>query len=282
MYSILRAPLFVLLTLGTLGPGALFASPELAERVRAVRVVPLPLEKLEAMRRGVQEVLEKGLRDRAETLTSEVPMPQLVLDQDQARLEFPPLKLQLAGLPVGGIPLAGTLTLEGVELDFGRIGLEEYRLLGPVVLKPEFSSHEKDVEGYLARQGFQSPYVQSLSGGEILMGGRRPIQMLVFRASPVIEIAGRFALKDNVLRFEKSDILVRDTNGAIAAGIQRKIRGEPAREFLLTDVLSGFTEVNLKVAPGEMRILGESRLVFRQDLRGEAQVGDGGEVGAGS
>lgn len=237
--------------------GAARAAALVEESSPVEREIELDAERSGTIRGEVERALQHHLGDRVSNVSLGLTQPRLLRRGNRFELLFEEGRIVLNALEVGGIQVNGHVDFEDLRLDYGALGVGRFELVADPRVYPNISTSLEQLELFMKEQGLRdTSLVFDEEAGEIVMSGRRPARVFLFRVNPMVTVRGGFVLEDNQLGFHLSRLDVRDASGPVCREVEHRVRRLAAKRVDLNEVLSGLKVQSIRVAGGEVRILG--------------------------
>lgn len=231
------------------------------------RVLDLDAERQDAIREEVERALSAELGENVKHVSLGLCQPQLVRKGSTFELRFEKGDVVLTELDVGGIRVTGRVRFRDLRLDYAALGIGRFELAADPEVYPDLSTTLADLETFMSKQGLRDTFVRfDPETGELELGGRRPVRVLLFRANPHVTVRGRFALEDNKVSFQVADVQVRDAGGPVVSAVRRRVLQIASRSVDLDEVLAGLKVRGVRVGGGLVRVVSDSGLLFSHEL----------------
>jgi hypothetical protein len=223
-----------------------------------------------AIRAEVERALEHHLGENVQNVSLGLTRPRLVRTGEEFELRFDSGRILLSALDVGGIRVDGSVQFEDLRLDYAALGVGEFKLTADPRVTPNLNTSIAEFERFMEVQGLRETFLDfDEATGEVVLGGRRPAKVFLFRVNPHVTVRGRFTLEDSKVGFAVTRVDVREASGAVAREVEARVRRLASQTVDLDQVLSGLRVHSIRIGGGEIRVTGaEGGVLFAHHLPG--------------
>lgn len=222
------------------------------------REIQLSEGRASGIRAEVERALEHHLGQNVQNVSLGLTRPRLLRCRDAFELRFDSGRILLSSLDVSGIQVDGSIEFEDLRLDYAALGVGEFRLTADPRVTPNLATSIQEFEKFMEAQGLRETFLRfDEATGEVVLGGRRPARVFLFRVNPHVTVRGQFTLTDNQVGFRISQVEVRDASGPVAREVESRVRRLASQTVDLDQVLSGLRVSGIRVGGGEIRVVGE-------------------------
>lgn len=262
-----RSPGPVLASLAVLALAAAPLRAGILDRLPEEREISMTAEREASVRSEVERALEVALGERVKSVSLGLGRPALWRRGDRFELHFEKGTIGLTEMDVGGISVNGIVRFEDLVLDYAELGVGKFRLLEDPQVYPDLSTTLLELEAFMDKQGLRDTFIRyDEEAQELVLGGRRPVQILFVRMTPLVTVRGNFALDDNKVAFKIRDIDVKDANGTVASAVRRRVHEIASRTVDLDEVLAGLVVKGIRLGGGSVRVESGHGLFFAHKL----------------